>query len=362
MGVADPISDQFAAAAWATSLNNVGSFLSVAKSQGVDTSKWWAILLRSPDRLAERGRLSEVSNLVGFSHYAPPKVLQAAVRDIGAGHWDDIAASEVLPGGTWLAWACGNAGRADLHDDLCRCLLRRANRRDFYLDSGGFSQACWLLANLPDRAVELQAEFLDSVVTAGWLGYAYMSLPCGPIASGLRQLGLGQTVDCIRRFHHPALGQRLRAELARFRDMMPLDRSAILQLLGCAGLCGWAISRKTVENIPMRFIVGLPRSAYPHRSKVGNVEPIQYQFWLGLRSLASILNGPLPIAPLEIEETLQRWRVNLAESSTVALDTTHKHVDVDMVAWLERCLQTHPVALLPAKPLWRLTGFPLDPR
>jgi hypothetical protein len=44
--------DAFAASAWSTSLNNVGSFLNVAKQQGRDTAPLWALLESQPDKFA----------------------------------------------------------------------------------------------------------------------------------------------------------------------------------------------------------------------------------------------------------------------------------------------------------------------
>jgi hypothetical protein len=48
--------DKFAASAWASSLENVGFFLKVAKQHGRDTAPLWAVLESRREKLAARGR------------------------------------------------------------------------------------------------------------------------------------------------------------------------------------------------------------------------------------------------------------------------------------------------------------------
>src|SRR2546427_494004 len=85
---------------------------------------------------------------------------RGAIRELRPGHWDTISDSKGMVGATWLAWQCKKRNREDLSSDLLHVLLRRANWRDFPPQSGGFAQACWLLANVPSAAGVLVEPFL----------------------------------------------------------------------------------------------------------------------------------------------------------------------------------------------------------
>ena len=350
--------EKLAANAWITILDCIGSFFNCAKQHGRSTDKLEQALESHPDRLARKGMEAEFKELVGFAHYAPTDLLEIALRTIKPGHWGAIPDNEGMSGATWLIWNFGRVNRTDLAADLAALLLRRANWRDFRPRNGGFAQVCWLLANIPLPAANLVEAFLDAVCTERWLNEAYKITSCGQLASGLRQLALHETAQCRRRFHIQQSEWRLNNELMRFETAAPSDQSQIFQLLGCAELCEWAISQRSLSNITPESVSQLPLSILPHRPKAAKVEDHQLQLWLGLRAFVSISRNRLSLPRETIEETLNLWRVNLGETSSQPGATAHR-VNQSMVAWLETCWRANPPSLAPSKePLRTLVGFP----
>jgi hypothetical protein len=300
-----------------------------------------------------------LEELVGFAHYAPSSLLGIVLREIKLGHWNSTPASEGLAGTTWLAWECGNVKRDDLASDLITLLLQRANWRDFPAQNGGFGQACCLLANVPSTAARLADPFLKAVCTEKWLQISYAATGCGQLASGLRQVALHQSAERCRQFHHKGLGGRLNKGLAGFETALPNDQSQIIQFLGCAGLCGWAVSQRSLAGIKPGSVSQLPLGVLPHRPEAAKVEDHQLQLWLGLRAFVSITKERLSLPRNTIEETLKLWRANLGETASTPGTAAHR-INQSMVAWLETCLRMNPPALMPSKePLWTLVGFPV---
>jgi hypothetical protein len=80
---------------------------------------------------------------------------------------------------------------------------------------------------------------------------------------------------------------------------------------------------------------------------VSKVDSRQFQFWLGLRAVASTIRVPLRVTPALIEETLQLWRVNLAEADKTGT-LIERRVNLDMVRWLEYCSKNGQGLLDPA--------------
>ncbi|MBX7211081.1 MAG: hypothetical protein K1X78_22435, partial [Verrucomicrobiaceae bacterium] len=346
-------------AALATPLEHLASFLQYAQTPMPQV--WLALtdaLASHADRLSQNGKTATTNALVGFAHHAPISLFEVALREIRPGHWSSTPVSKGLVGAIWLARRCENAKRDDLTADLVALLLRRANWRDFPSQSGGYAQVCWLLANIPDSAAALVEPFLKAVRTDKWLQIAYVATGSGPLASGLRQLALHQSVERCRQFHHKGLGGRLNKELAVFERASPEEQSQIIQFLGCAGLCGWAVSQRSLAGISLGPASQLPVSVLPHRLSAANVEDHQLQLWLGLRLFVSITRERLPLSRAIIEETLRLWRVNLGETASTPATTAHR-VNQSMVAWLESCARANPPALVPSsEPLWVLAGFP----
>ncbi|HRI13045.1 MAG TPA: hypothetical protein PLX89_08570, partial [Verrucomicrobiota bacterium] len=352
--------DKLAASAWATTLGDLGSFLDVARQHGRDTAPLWKILASEPDRLSQKGRSATKDALVGFAHYAPISVFEIALREIRPGHWNSTPDSKGLTGATWLASKCADAKRGDLSADLKALLLRRANWRDFPPQSGGYGQLCWFIANLPSAATELVEPLLKAVRANRWLQIAYAATSCGQLASGLRQLALHQSVQRCRQFHHKGLGGRLIKELARFETAAPNEQSAFMQFLGCAGLCGWAVSQRSLASITFATVSELPLGILPHRPEATKIEDYQLQLWLGLRAFVSITRERLPLPRETIEQTLKLWRANLGETALTPATAAHR-VNQSMVAWLETCSRATPPALVPSpEPLWTLAGFPVQ--
>jgi hypothetical protein len=349
--------DKLATRAWETPLDHMGSFLKLARSARHSTALFES-LGRNPDRLAVKGAAATFGELVGFQHAVPSAILAITLRDIRPGHWDAIPLSSGMAGATWLAWECGKAKRDDLASDLTTLLLRRTNWRDFPSQIGGFAQLCWLLANAPASAANLVGPFLNAVCTDKWLQIAYVATACGQLASGLRQLALHQSVERCRKFHHKGLGGRLNKELVRFETATSQEQSQIIQFLGCAGLCGWAVSQPRLAGVTLGSLSQLPLSILPHRPEVTKVEDHQLQLWLGLRAFVSITRERLPLPRDTIEETLKLWRVNLGETASTPATAAHR-VNQSMVAWLETCSRANPPALVQSDELlWTLVGFP----
>ncbi|MDB6078071.1 MAG: hypothetical protein JWO82_1818, partial [Akkermansiaceae bacterium] len=344
---------------WANPLGHVGSFLKIAKSFGRSSTTLHEVLRQDPDRLAAMGAIAKFGDLVGFQHSVPSELLAIVLRDIRPGNWDETPQTLGLVGATWLAWECGKAGREDLQSDLITLLLRRKNWRDFPTQSGGFSQVAWMLGgNVPVGAIGLKDQFTEAVCTADWLRIAYRDSKCGALASGLRQWALSQSMEQCRCFHHKGLGGRINKELIRIETADPKEQSQIIQLIGCAVLSGWAVSRRYLAGISPETVARLPFEIQGHRSESLKVEDNQLQLWLGLRVFVSLTRQRLPLSLDIIEETLELWRSNLMETASNPLSAAHR-LNQSMVAWLETCIRAKPPSLLPSnEPLWTLTGFP----
>lgn len=351
---------EFGKAAWASPrLDCIGSFINCARQQGRNIDQLEQALASNPDLLTSKGKDADVNDLVGFAHYVPSSLFEITVRDIKPGHWDAVSAGEGMPGASWLVSKFTNVSRDDLAVDLATLLLRRSNWQDFPPQAGGFNQVCWFLANTPVTVSELVEPFCKAICTEQWLRTAYAGSSCGQLASGLRLLALYQTVERCRQFHYKGLGGRLTRELARFESATFNDQSQIIQLLGSAALCGWAISYRNLSSIKLNSVSQLPLSVLRHRVDATKIESYQLQLWLGLRNFVSVRRVIL-FLPLEtLEETLTLWRTNLEETSQTPATAAHR-INLSMVKWLEDCCRAIPSALLPnAEPLWTLTGFPL---
>jgi hypothetical protein len=169
---------------------------------------------------------------------------------------------------------------------------------------------------------------------------------------------MNQSVERCRRFHHRGLKARLSQELARFQTAKPSDQSQIMQLLGSAVLCGWAINSTSLADASPATIASLGVDILPHRPNMTRVEDSQFQLWLGLRAFVSVTEKRLPMSHDAIALTLKLWGENLAETSINPTSVAHR-VNESMVGWLENCLGADPVSLLPSgEPLWALVGFP----
>src|ERR1019366_7755809 len=188
--------------AWETSLSDLGSFLSIAKQQGRDTAPLWDAIERDPKKLAVRAwdtplehiasfqhvaaqegrdcatlwktleaqpkRLSAIASgsstgeLAVFCRQAPDTLVNTALAEIQASHWDAIPYSEPLIGAVPLASRCAEVGREDLKSAIITTLFRRANPEDFPPQAGSLFAVAWLLQNsLPSSS--LVRGFLDAI-------------------------------------------------------------------------------------------------------------------------------------------------------------------------------------------------------
>ncbi|MBI2434051.1 MAG: hypothetical protein HYV26_14410, partial [Candidatus Hydrogenedentes bacterium] len=350
--------EKLAARAWETPLHFVGSFLDTAKRHGRDMDLIGRILTSQPSKLSISANQAALNELVGFLHYAPEIAVKIAVADFQPTHWDGIAPTQSMNGATWVAGRCGEIGRDDLKSALITKLLRRANSRDFPPQTAGLANAAWLLKNTPSDTGPLVHAFLNALCTPNWLGWQFKKSSCGVLAAGLRLLGLHQPPEVIRLFHDPSLSVRLENEFSKFALANSDVQSEMVQLLGCATLCGWSVMGRCFRGLSRTVIEVLPVDVLSHKPGATKVEDWQFQLWLGLRAIGSITNEPLSVPPAVLNETLCLWCANLAESANSPKSTAHL-VNQSMVAWLERCRRGGGCTLLPDRePLWVYAGFP----
>jgi len=349
---------KLASTALAAPLNGVGSFFDVSKKHGRDSQPLCQCLEEQSDRLAQRGFNATLLELVGFCHHAPPALFEIVLRDLKPGHWDKMAMSESMVGATWVIGGCAKIGRNDLATDLSTLLLGRASCLDFKPRFGGFTQMCWLLSNIPTSAYELVDPFCELVCTEEWLDMSFDLASCGQLASGLREIALNQPMERCQQFHHRRLSSRLNAEFSKFHAVNSADRSSILQLVGCAELCGWKVVRPAFCEIGDDIISDLLLEVLPLQNDATKVEVHQFQLWLGVRVYVSTMDCRVCLPRAFIEQTFELWKLNLEESSSTPLTVTHR-LNQSMVGWLESCLFVNPPALVPERePLWLCTGFP----
>ena len=230
-------------------------------------------------------------------------------------------------------------------------LLRRANPQDFPTEQGhSLANVAWLINNVPTTASGLVPAFLDALCTKKWLGRQFTYTACGLLAKGVRLLALQQPPHVRQRFQNPSLGIRLQTELSRFTQVAPEEQGQIIQLLGCAALCGLFAKGCWFKNVPLSTIAALPLDTVPHRVDARKVEDWQFQLWLGLRVVTSVTGKPLAEPPALIVHTLGLWRVNLTESVLNPASAGHR-VNQSMTTWLESCARGNQGLLLPARPI-----------
>jgi hypothetical protein len=337
-----------AARAWDTPLDQLGSFLEKAQSHSAIADALCTALETEPQRLSSLIRQAPMNRVAALFRRVPDSVVKAAVTDIMPTDWDSLPLSQPLTGGAWVAARCGEIGRDDLRDGIITTLLRRASERDFPPLGMVFANVAWILSNAPDNSRSLVAMFLDNLCRKQWLDSQFRNSPCGSLATGLRMLAFHQTRDVLKRFHSSGLGIRLRKEWAAFARHKPDDKCLTVQMFGSATLCGWVASRQWFENVSMQEMAELPVSVLPHQQDAVEVEPFQYQLWLGLRAVASVTNRVIPVGAACISATLALWLNNLSSTSPAPHGTEHR-LNQSMVKWFEKCSSDTRGFLLPER-------------
>ena len=338
--------DKLAERAWETPLGNVAGFQNVAKEHERDPRPLWEALESKPEQLSALAKETPVVQLAGFCRHAPETVAKIALADLQPTHWDGVSDSKLLVGAASLAYCCAEAGREDLKSAIITKLLLRANPRDFPPSDAGLVKVAWLVKNVPSGASLLVPTFLNALCTKRWLGWQFRNAASGPLAGGLRLLALHQPPQVCRRFQNPGLGIRIWKDLSRFAQVDQQEQSQIIQLLGCATLCGWSERGAWFKNLPLRTVGKLPADTLPHGADAEKVEDWQFQLWLGLRAVTSVTGKPLTVPAALIAHTLDLWRSNLAESSSKAASAEYR-VNQSMVTWLETCSRNNQGLLLP---------------
>jgi hypothetical protein len=351
--------DRLTAQLWETSLEHAAFYLEVAQAQGRETNSLWRAFEQRPIELSGWGKSSATSQLARFFHSAPDSVVKAMLSAIELAHWDTIPVSTPMIAGIQVAARCGEVGRDDHKSKLIATVISRANPDDFPSGGWGLSSVAWLLSNASPNDSAAASRFLDQLCTNKWLGVQFTHSSCGSLANGLRLLAMDQTPHICQRFHGVGLGIRLKNELSTFSVATPEQQGEIMQFLGCANLCGWVVRHDWLRSVPLDRICALPENTLAHQPDAIKVEDWQLQLWLGLRTYVSISHARLVVPRGKIEETLRLWRVNLQETASMP-NSVIRRLNQSMVAWLESCLRTNPVSLIPSRePLWTLAGFPL---
>ena len=332
--------------AWETPLGQVASFLDTAKRHGRETQPLWDAIESEPTKLGAKARDATVSDMAAFIHHATDGVARCAVAALRPDHWERIDQSQPFGGATWIADRCAKLEFQEHEAMLIAVLLKRCNYKDFSVYGAGFVNAAWLLNHSSQVDHGAIGNLLDVLCTKKWLGWQYSKAGCGPLAAGLRMLSLYQPPEIVRRFLNIGLGIRLLREFGQFGEAGPEQQSTMVQLLGCATLCGWRVGADLFANVSPSHLSGLPVDVLPHRPEASKIEEWQFQLWLGLRAFIATTGSPLKMDLEVVDRTLDLWRVNLAESAQSGGSTEHK-VNSEMVQWLASCTHRHQGILVP---------------
>lgn len=189
--------------------------------------------------------------MVGFIHHATDGVVLCALAALHPDHWEKIDQSQSFHGAIWIAARCQELGFQEHNSALITILLHRCNPKDFAPQGLGFANAAWLLTQ--SSQVD-HGPILDVFCTKKWLGWQFTKAACGPLAAGLRMLAMHQPPDVVKRFLNVGLGIRLQREFALFAQATPEQQSQVVQLLGCATLCGWRIRADMFTNESLHLL------------------------------------------------------------------------------------------------------------
>jgi len=327
-------------------LDQIAGFLNTAREQNREIDPLCEVIEKRPQKLSTTAKRSSISALSGFCRSAPTTLIEVALADFQTDHWDKFPPSEPMVGGTWVASACASIGREDLKSALVTKLLRRANPQDFPVQGSALRNIACLLKNVSSMEDALVSSFVDALCTEEWLRQHFLHKECGPLASGLRMLGLHQPLWIRRRFLHGSLGTRLQNELHGFDQAPQEEQSRIVQLLGSAALCGWDVKAAWFEGISIAQISRLPVETLPHRSEAVNVENWQFQLWLGLHTVARVTKKSMNVPAEIIDRTLDLWKKNLSETADKPNSPAYR-VNQRMVNWLKACSQNNQGPLQP---------------
>jgi hypothetical protein len=352
-----------------TPLDKTGSFLDRACAHGqqylVDVVR--KALESESQRLAKLITDTSPDQTMSLFVLIPEELLwvgKAITEPLDVKYWEfgDYRSERFSPGAPGLSLMFENFGRNDLQDALVSNVLRRKNPADFRIPAHGLQEISRLLGQVTEADQELVAPFLDCVCTTQWLTRCFRSASASSLAGVLIGIATYQSPEVIARFWCVALGQRLKAEVHQLTTANPEDMSATVQFIGACNLLGWALPRSILGTAPLDKIGKLPSEVLAHNPDRDMVDSWQRQLWFGLRAIASLASDRLMVDQSAVEQTLTLWQANLVETSSKPDGTPHK-INESMVRWLRRCASTKKGQLLPDKqPLWRLTGFPIDPR
>ncbi len=330
--------EKLAARIWATSPGRAITFLKIINHQGHTTEPVWQAFEDRPERLLELVKSTPLFSLGDFCLLAGNTFTQKVLDLLPNSYWEELekAPSMFMIGATRLVGLCKNVGREDHKTSLVTVMLRRASSYDFPSNQRGLIGVTCLLENSDSNNSSLVPTFLDRLFANNWLSLQFLKASPGSLADGLRRLALYQPTEVMKRFLNIDLDTRLHRECAQFVQVARNQQSAIIQLLGCASLCGWSTKADLFEKVPLSQLSKLPIEVLPHRPEAIKVEEWQFQLWLGLRVVAMSTGKQLNIEIDLIKYTLELWRVNLKESAQNEDSAEHK-VNLEMVQWLELC-------------------------
>lgn len=327
-----------AARAAEASLQHVAKFQDTAIKHGHTPKALWKALERRSERLSAMVREASVPHLGAFCRHAPDPLVRIALAGLQKSHWDQILDSKPWPSAIWLAYRFAEVGRDDLKSGMMNALLRRANPADFPPYGRSLANIAWLFKNVPPEASVLIPGFFGSVCTETWLTKHFDVGESGALATGLRLFAFHQPPEIYLRLRNATLLIRIQRELSRFSQVGPTEQGKIVQLLGSASLYDSYPKAEWFECVPLETISKLPQDILSHAADSNKVAGWQLQLWLGLYAVSSATGVNLLVPSPVTAQTLDLWRVNLAESSPHPTSLEHA-VNQMMVNWLEMCLR-----------------------
>ena len=350
--------------AFETPLEHVASFIETASKQERTAlvEGLWSALEKDPDRLQASAAAIYCTGLRAFLLRAPETTGRLAVAGLDVKDWG-VGSSKRTQG--WgmprLANQFAALGREDLAAALREDVLLRADPADFSAPYGAILDVGVLLSGLSAALPKHVEVFVDTICTRDWLDGQYAQTYFRMLSSGLVLLGLSQPPSVLRRFWSPKFRARIEEALALLADAENDALCEAVRFLGAAQLIGRRMPRQPFRDARVELIASLPTKILPHRPGTDCIEPDQQSLWLGLRVVATLASARLAVGHSVIAETLQRWRVTLAESAKQPGSARHR-LDESQVTWLEACDSHGSGVLLESRePLWLIPGFDWDP-
>lgn len=332
-------------------LEHITAILNAGQKHGRRMDFVWDQLASRPDGIAELVTSSAIQNVTGVLTGASPDLLESVLALIPPEHWLTVGDSLPMANATQLANLCSNVDRNDHRDAIYAALLTRANSKDFPPQHRAMGNVVWLLTHVPPGCEGLVPNFRKKVCTEGWMNWQYYNAESGPLARALRELTFLLPEDMQRLFRQDSLDLRIQRDLLSFPEASNGQRSRIIQFLGSCVIFGRTIDPAWVGGIVIDELPKLVERVLPHPADAEYVQIYQYQLWVGMRAMAYLLGGSIPVSERTIDRTLALWKGNL-EYSEKDMDSTEHEWNIEMISWLRECHRQRPTALIPPNGLY----------